>query len=150
MESEIKGLVKGLVEEVIRADMSMHASQVEAWTWMAAHCPKGEHIPRDIFKGIPQSRYLSMNEVVLKMFLKPVPMQTYWQRIKLWQWFKQRTGFFSDKSRVRARRPFIFEFCSAGENGAQSITITIKRLENGKIKADYSPADALTADLMTE
>jgi hypothetical protein len=142
MESEIKGLVKGLVEEVIKADMTMHASQVEAWAWMASHSPKGDHIPTDIIRGFPESRYLSMNEVVFKMYLKPVPVLSLLQRIR------KMIGFLPATAVLRQGKPYVFEFCNARDREAQSLTITIKRLENGKVKVDYTPADTRSAELM--
>lgn len=144
MESKIKGLVKGLVEEIIKADMTMHQSQVEAWNWMAQHPPKGSYIPDDIMRGFPENRYLSMKEVELKLFLKPVPVMSAWQRVK--NWF----GISPPPTRFRPGKPFNFEFSNAGDKEAQALTITIKRLENGTIKANYAPADALTAEFMRE
>ena len=142
MESEIKGLVKGLVEEVIKADMTMHESQVKAWAWMASHSPKGESIPPDIFRGFPENRYLSMNEVELKMFLKPVPVLTFWQRIR------KMIGFLPSEAALHPGKPSVFVFCNARDSEAQSLTITIKRLENGSVKVDYAPADTRSAELM--
>lgn len=142
MESKIKGLAKGLLEEVIKADMTMHASQAEAWSWMATHSPGGEHIPQDLFKGFPESRYLSLNEVIFQVHLKPVPVKSFWQRLKVGM------KLIFGRSTLRIQEPFQFDFCSARERSAQSMRITIKRLENGNIKADYAPADAKTIEIM--
>jgi len=142
MESKIKGLAKGLIEEIIKADMSMHANQVEAWTWMTTHRPRGEHIPRDIFRGFPESRYLSLNEVTFQVHLKPVPIQSFWKRLKLG------TNLLFGRSTIRTIEPYLFDFCSARDEFAQTMRITVKRLENGKIKADYGPLDARTAEIM--
>ena len=142
MESEIKGLAKGLVEEIIKADMSMHASQLEAWTWMAKNRPVGEQIPRDIFKGIPASRYLSLNEVTCDFHVKALPVRSYRQR------FKEGMKLIFGKSTARAGGPHLFDFCSPDTEGAQSFRITVKRLENGKIQADYAPVDRQTSAIM--
>jgi len=142
MESEIKGLAKGLIEEVIKADMSMHSSQVEAWTWMARQSPRGEHIPEDLFKGFPASRYLSLNEVKCDFHLKVLPVKSWRQRFKLGM------KLIFGSSTARSRGPYLFDFCSPDTEGAQSFQITVKRLENGKIKADYTPVDQLTKDMM--
>lgn len=142
MESKIKGLAKGLVEEVIKADMSMHASQIEAWSWMSKHIPVGDEIPREIFQGFPESRYLAMNEVSFQVHLKPLPMQSFWQRLRL--------GFrlLFGKSTYQNHHSHAFEFCSASDEGAQGMNILIKRFENGKIKADYLPLDQKTKEIM--
>lgn len=142
MEPKIKGLAKGLVEEVIKADMSMHVMQTEAWAWMGAHCPKGTHIPQDIFKGFPESRYLSLNEVSFQMHLKPLPVQSFWKRLK------EGMKLILGRSTLRTGEGYLFDFCGAGEPLAQTIRITIKRLENGKIKADYGPEDTRTSEIM--
>ena len=142
MESKIKGLAKGLIEEVIKADMTMQANQVEAWTWMAKHIPRGKHIPKDIFKGFPESRYLAMNEVTLHMYLKPVRMKSYWKRAK------EGIKLIFGGSRYRVSEPYVFDFCDAQDKNAQSIQIIVKRLEDGNIKADYRPSDANTSKMM--
>lgn len=142
MESKIKGLAKGLVQEVIKADMSMHAGQIEAWTWMNKHVPVGDEIPREIFQGFPESRYLAMNEVSFKVHLKPLPVQSIWQRLRL--------GFrvVFGKSTYQNQQSNAFEFCSASDKNAQGMEILIKRFENGKIKADYLPFDPKTEEIM--
>jgi hypothetical protein len=142
MEPKIKGLAKGLIEEVIKADMSMHVRQTEAWAWMAAQRPRGAHIPPDIFKGFPESRYLSLNEVTFKMHLKPVPVHSFWQRLKAGM------NLIMGRSTLRTGQGYLFDFCSSGEESAQAMQITIKRLKDGKIKADYGPADIQTSEIM--
>ena len=142
MESEIKGLAKGIIEEVIKADISMHASQVEAWDWMARNRPRGEHIPADIFKGFPESRYLALNEIKCDFSIKALPVQSFRQRLKLG------VKLIFGKSTARSTGPHIFDFCSSGDELAQNFQITVKRLEDGNIKADYSPVDTKTSELM--
>lgn len=144
MESEIKGLAKGLIEEIIKADMSMQASQIDAWKWMSEHRPSGEHIPRDILRGFPESRYLSMNQVNCDFHLKPLPLQSFSQRLKLGM------KLIFGRSTSRAAGPHLFDFCGASDKQAQHFHITVKRLENGKIKADYSDADARTTEILKE
>ena len=142
MESKIKGLAKGLVEEVIKADMSMQASQIEAWTWITKHRPRGVEIPGDVFLGIPESRYLSLNEVSFEAYLRPLTSRSFWQRFRLG--FKLMFG----NTTFRENNEYAFEFCSNSDKSAQKMNIIIKRLENGKIKADYLPLDEKTADIM--
>lgn len=144
MESEIKGLAKGLVEEIIKADMTMHASQVEAWAWMSKHRPNGDQIPEDIFKGFPENRYLSMNEVTCDFHIKPLPIKSFGQRLKLGM------KLIFGRSISSNRGPHLFDFCDSGDHNAQHFNLSVKRLENGKIKADYSPVDARTAEIMKE
>lgn len=142
MESEIKGLVKGIIEEIIKADISMHAGQLEAWSWMSRHSPKGEHIPEDIFKGFPENRYLSLNEVKCNFHVKALSNQSFRQRFRLG------IKLILGKSTARSKGPHIFDFCSSTDTNAQSLNITVRRLENGNIQADYSLADKITSDIM--
>src|SRR5690606_40648252 len=71
------GLAKALIDEIIKADMTMHEQQIEGWTWMNQHRPKGAHIPRDIMRGLSRGRYLSINEVEFKFHVKPMPVKTF-------------------------------------------------------------------------
>lgn len=142
MESEIKGLAKGLIEEVIKADISMHAGQLEAWTWMAKNRPVGKHIPEDIYKGIPESRYLSLNEVKCDFHVKVLPAKSFRQRVILGM------KLIFGNSTARSGGPYLFDFCGPDTEGAQTFQIIVKRLENGKIQADYTPMDRKTLDIM--
>jgi hypothetical protein len=144
MESEIKGLAKGLIEEIIKADMTMHASQVEAWAWMSKHRPNGDLIPEDIFKGFPESRYLSLNEVNCQFHIKPLPVQSFRTRFKLGM------KLILGRSTSRSTGPHLFDFCGSSDENAQHFNITVKRLENGKIEADYFPADTRTSEILQE
>src|SRR5690606_1736698 len=136
------GLAKALIDEIIRADMTMHEQQIEGWTWMNQHRPKGEHIPRDIMRGLSKNRYLSINEVEFKFHVKPVPVRTFWQR---WQLALK---LLYDKNYFSALQPFVFDFCGPKEEEAQSIVLKVKRLENGKTKASYEADGHQTAELI--
>lgn len=138
----IKGLAKGIIEEVIKADMTMHEQQIEAWTWMNKNRPTGQEIPHDIMKGLSSSRYLAINEVSFQFHVKPVPVKTFWERWRL------AYRLLYDKNYYSALQPFVFDICGSKEDEAQKFTLHIKRLENGKIKASYEPEDPNTADLM--
>lgn len=136
------GLAKLLIDEVIKADMTMHEQQIEGWTWMNRHRPRGEHIPRDIMRGLSRSRYLSINEVEFKFHVKPVPVKTFWQRCKL------AYKLLFDRNYFSALQPFAFDFCNSKEKEAQFMALKVRRLENGKIKASYEADDQQTAEIM--
>jgi hypothetical protein len=142
MDSRIKGLAKSLVEEVIRADMSMHASQIEAWTWIAKHRPRGEKIPRNIMEGLAKSRYLAMNEVNFELKLRPRPVKNYWQRALFG--IRLISGF----SKFDPNQEYIHEYANNQDQRAQAFQIKIKRFENGNIQASYDPTDDATKDIM--
>lgn len=138
----IKGLAKGLIEELIKADMSMHERQIEAWTWMNKNRPKGAHIPHDIMKGLSRKRYLALNEVTFDFHVKPVPVQSFWDRLRLA--FK----LLFNKNYYSTLQPYVFDICSANDEASHPITLYVKRLENGKIKASYQPDDEITKNIM--
>lgn len=141
-DRHINGFAKGLIEEIIKADMSMHERQIEAWAWMNGNQPTGDDIPRDIMKGLSQGRYLSINEVDFKFHIKAVPIATFRQRLRL------AYKLLYDENYYSALQPLVFDICGAKEEEAHAITLHIKRLENGKIKASYEADDELTAKMM--
>ena len=124
--------------------MTMHSSQVEAWAWMSKHRPNGDQIPEDIFKGFPENRYLSMNEINCQFHIKALPVQSFRERLKIGM------KLIFGRSTSRTSGPHLFDFCGSGDDKAQHFNLSVKRLENGKIKADYSPADARTTEILKE
>ena len=138
----IKGLAKGIIEELIKADMTMHEQQIEAWTWMNKNRPTGDDIPHDIMKGLSANRYLSINKVSFQFHVKPVSVKTFWDRWRL------AYRLLNDKNYYSALQPFVFDMCGANEKEAHSLTLHVQRLENGKIKASYEPEDQKTAEIM--
>ena len=142
MESNIKGLAKGLIKEVIKADMSMHEAQIEAWTWMNNFRPKGKDIPKNIMEGLSKNKYLSMSEVNLELNVKPVASESFLQRLRFG------LKFIFNGSSQHLFKGQSFELCKKDALDATKMQIKIKRLENGNIKAEYKPDDLMTKELL--
>ncbi|WP_155212642.1 hypothetical protein [Fulvivirga aurantia] len=130
-----------MIKEVIQADMAMHEAQIEAWAWMNRNRPSGDHIPKDIMKGLSKGRYLTINEVRFEFFVRPVNSKTLIARMCLF--FKVLKG---DLLTLAGGQ--VFEFCSHVDERAEKIDLKIRRLDDGTIKASYKPADMETANLM--
>src|SRR5512134_1346933 len=79
---QLKGIAADILREVIKADMSMHSAQIEAWNWFASHHPKGEYINEDIHDGFARNLYLGLSELKLQWHVKPVRLN-FWKRLIL-------------------------------------------------------------------
>ncbi|MFT7151162.1 MAG: hypothetical protein ACI82Q_003039 [Nonlabens sp.] len=142
MSNRIKGLAKGLIEEMIKADLTMHEMQMEEWARIARNRPEGDDIPANLMQGFGANRYLSLMETEFGIYIKRKP-QSLIERIKLaWR-------VLLGKTPMREDQEYEFQLCQANESGAQQMTLKIKRLDDGKIKASYLPADGETNELMT-
>lgn len=118
--------------------------QMEEWARLARNSPRGDDIPRDIMKGFGKNRYLSLNEIELSMHVKPRPPRKFFTRLKLG--FKVMFG----QSLLRHQEPFEYDLCSSNDKDAEAMKLTIKRLDNGKLKASYKPADQETTTIIDE
>jgi hypothetical protein len=137
----IRGLAAHILEEVIKADMSMHHAQIEAWKRFGELRPTGDLINPDIHIGFAEERYLCLNEVKLDFHIRPVTTSIL-TRIGTTLFSVFRSGGSN------GQRPHTFDFCSASDENGMAMTIVVKRFENGTVSADYGPADAVTEDLM--
>jgi hypothetical protein len=137
----IKGMAARILEEVIKADMSMHAAQIDAWMKFKKYRPKGELINNDIHIGFADKRYLCLNEVKLSFHIKSIPLNVA-NRIKL------AISLLKGKSSLALYTPVIFDFCPPGDEDAVSMEIRVKRFENGTVQASYGPVDNDTDDLL--
>jgi len=144
LENRIRGLARGVIQEVVKADITMHEMQIEEWARLARHSPRGDYIPRDLMKGFARDHYLSLNEVVLEMNIKPLPIESFWRRLVLG------TKLIFGRSFIRDGSPFLFDFCQSDDDLGQKLKLIIKRLDDGKLAASYEPSDSETATLMKE
>lgn len=138
----VKGIAADILKEVIRADMSMHAAQIEAWESFAQHRPKGEFINNDIHDGFARNMFLGLSELKLQLYVRPVRLNL-WSRLKL-----AFRVLFSGAVTTTARRPVVHEISSQQEKGAMLVEITVVRHRNGTVKAEYKPVDSFTEDLL--
>jgi hypothetical protein len=141
VQHPVKGIAADILKEVIKADMSMHAAQIEAWQWFANNRPKGEFINDDLHEGFARNMYLALSELKLQLNIKPVRL-SIWKRIALA--FK----VLFRGTLTAGPAPVVFEICSNNEVGAMRFEITVTRNKNGTVKAAYRPADDLTAELL--
>jgi len=142
-KEQVKGLAAHILQEVIKADMSMHQAQVDAWKKFGEYRPQGNLINPDIHIGFAEKRYLSLNEVKLSFRIKPHP-KSLLQRIKLA--FRVLRG----KNGLALHSPTIFDIASQDEEGSFQFEINVKRFENGSVKAEYKPTDTVTQNLLNE
>jgi hypothetical protein len=139
----IRGMAAHILEEVIKADMSMHYAQIVMWKKFGELRPVGVNINPDIHLGFAEERYLCLNEVKLDFHIRPVSASIL-NRIRT----SFKNLFRSGSSTVQGQH--IFDICSASDENAMAMSIVVKRFENGTIKAEYKPADQATDELMKE
>jgi hypothetical protein len=139
----IRGMAAHILEEVIKADMSMHYAQIEGWKKFGESRPFGDLINEDIHIGFAEERYLCLNEVKLDFHIRPVSTSILTRLgISLINVF--RSGGSNRPSQ------HTFDFCSASHEHAMAMSIVVKRFENGTVSAEYKAADEATEDLMKE
>ncbi len=139
----LKGLAAHILEEVIKADMTMHDLQTDAWKKFAEFRPRGKYINPDIHIGFPENRYLCLNEVKLDFHIKSIPL-TFSNRVKM------AIRFLRGESSLALYEPAVYDLCPASDEDAMSFSIVVKRFEDGTVKAEYKPADDETAAIMKQ
>lgn len=137
----LKGLAANILVEVIKADMSMHHAQIEAWKHFGEYRPRGEITNEDIHIGFARKRYLCLNEVKLTFHIKPL-QPTFITRAR------HAFNILYGRSSLTPYIPALYEICSAKDNDSIEMEIIVKRFENGTIKAEYKPVDHLTEELL--
>ena len=83
----VKGLASGIIEELVKADLTMHEMQIKQWARIVRYRPEGENIPRDVMRGFGQNQYLSLKEVELKMHVKPRTVPGFFKNSILYRFF---------------------------------------------------------------
>jgi hypothetical protein len=141
VQHPVKGIAADILKEVIKADMSMHVAQIEAWQWFANNRPKGEFINDDLHEGFARNMYLALSEIKLQLNIKPV-------RLNIWKRMTLAFKILFHGALIAGPAPVVFELCSGNEAGAMRFEITVTRNKNGTVKAAYRPADELTAELL--
>ncbi len=126
-----------IVEEVIKADITMHDRQLDAWKHFADFKPRGELINDDIDVGWAQQRYLTIDEVKFKFNVRLVP-DDFFTRMK------QGLRYIFGKYNPQAFYSSQFEITEAENPDSIQVSITVKQEEKGKMKITYKPVDAET------
>lgn len=137
----VKGLAAHILEEVIKADMSMHQAQIDAWKKFGEYRPQGNLINDDIHIGFAEKRYLCLNEVKLSFYIKKHPKNIL-NRIKL------AFNVLRGKNGLILSSPTIFDLSSPDDKEALHFEVLIKRFENGAVKAEYKPIDNTTREIL--
>jgi hypothetical protein len=136
----IRGLAAHILDEVIKADMSLHDVQIEMWKEFGESRPSGNLINPDIHIGFAEERYLCLNEVKLTLHIRQISASIY-DRIR--EYLLKRFGF----TNLPRGAPVIFDICSPGASNAMAMNIVVKRFENGTVSAEYGPVDEGTKEL---
>jgi hypothetical protein len=129
-----------LLEEVVKADMTMQDRQLEAWKHFSKYKPRNSRINSDIDEGWAAVRYLSLNEVKFRFRARQVP-RSFWKR--LWQGLKYIFGKYDPQ----AFHNIDYELTESLNPDTIEITVTVKQEENGQMKLSYDPVDARTRNI---
>lgn len=138
----IQGFASHILEEVIKADSSMHEAQVNAWTFFGKYRPRGDMINEDIHLGFAEKRYLALNEVKLIFYVKPLQF-LFFKRLRL----AFHTLFTS--SSLPAFLKGDYDLCSSMDEKAVSIEIIISR-EKNKLTANYAIKDKIDSEVSSQ
>jgi len=136
-EYDLDSFLTRLLEEVIKADMTMQTQQMEAWQHFSNSKPEGEHINSDIDEGWAPSRYLSINEVKFRFFVKLKP-RGFMKRLR------QGVRYIFGKYDPQAFQPSHYIITESENPESMEVTVTVKQEEKGRVKVSYEPVDART------
>jgi hypothetical protein len=139
----LKGITAHILDEVIKADMSMHDVQIEMWKHFGENRPSGKMINPDIHIGFAEERYLCLNEIRFTFHIRQISESVYY---RIFNQLKSRFRL----TNVPVSAPVMFDFCSPTDHHAMTMNIVVKRFENGTVSADYGAADEKTEELMKE
>lgn len=136
----LQSLTAHILQEAIAADMNMHEEQLKAWQWFAAHHPKGAYINSDIHEGFASKLYLALNNLKLSFSVRPL-RGGFLPRLRLaWKILAGRRRGIGE--------PLAYEICAADDFNAIALQISVTRFKDGTVKAEYTPTDQITADLL--
>ncbi|HAA14930.1 MAG TPA: hypothetical protein DCE41_25865, partial [Cytophagales bacterium] len=104
--------------------------------------PEREGWREDLAAGFPEDRYLAMRSVKMTAHIRPRPkrekVKVKVKRDGVLGWFgATKTKTVTRDVPPRTHEVQAFEFCSANDKNAQTIDITIERLNNGKVEAHW-------------
>lgn len=137
---KLESFLTVLLEEVVKADMSMHDRQLEAWKHFSDHKPRGTKINANIDEGWAEQRYLSLNEVKFKFHARVVPESF---RKRLMQAFR----YVIRKYEPQAYLPRNIQLTDDEKPDSIEVTVIVKQEERGKLKLSYEPDNELTRSI---
>ena len=143
VNNHIKGFAAHILEEIVKADMSMINAQIAAWTHFVKYRPSGNLVNKDIHIGFADNRYLSMNEVKLTFNIKPL-------QISIFKRFKIAFNIISGRTSMPLYFPVLYDFCATNDDNAIALEIIVKRSEDNSIKASYTAKDNKTSELLEQ
>jgi len=131
---ELQGFLAPLLQEVIWAELNMHRLQVKRWQQFleTAHTRYG--VNAHVNAGVAEQRYLGLDQIELAFYLRPLPKQGFWKRVRS-AWQVVRRGDMAET--VFAP----FELCKAGEDDAFQVVLHLKRVEPGTWVAEQTEPD---------
>jgi len=134
---DFESFLSVILEEIVKADLTMQDRQLDAWKHFSDFKPRGELINNDIEVGWAQQRYLTINEVKFKFNVRLVP-GGFFKRMK------QGLQYIFGKYNPQAFYYGVFEITKASSPDSVEVSITIKQEEKGKMKITYEPVGELT------
>ena len=129
---KLDSFLNSFTEEFVRADLSMHHQQKEAWKEYIAHIEDKQLLETGVLNGIAENRFLGLKEINLTMYVKPVP-RSFFQRMKLSFSiiFNKNTSFAWNMDRM--------EISKIKEEGSFELKVKITRDKNNKPQVSYEP-----------
>ncbi|MBT1711658.1 hypothetical protein KK062_25670 [Fulvivirgaceae bacterium PWU5] len=121
-----KGFAATFLQEVVRADMSMHDMQLAAWRHFLGSDPGGR--AAGATEGMAEQRYLFLEHVSLSFYIKPLPGLPFWQRVKL-SW-----NVLRGRKVIDGVGPQWYEVCAADDPERIAVVVEVRRSVDGKLE----------------
>ena len=121
-----KGFAATFLQEVVRADMTMHDMQLAAWRHFLRSDPAGW--AAGAIEGMSDQRYLFLDHVSLSFYIKPLPGLPFWQRVKL-SW-----NVLRGRKVIDGIGPQWYEMCEADDPDRIAVIVEVRRGSDGNLK----------------
>jgi hypothetical protein len=121
-----KGFAATFLQEVVRADMSMHDMQLAAWRHFLGSAPAG--LASGATEGMAEQRYLFLDRVSLSFYIRPLPGLPFWQRVKL-SW-----NVLRGRKVIDGIGPQWYEMCEADDPDRIAVVVEVRRGDDGNLE----------------
>lgn len=121
-----KGFAATFLQEVVRADMTMHDMQLAAWRHFLRSDPAGR--AAGATEGMAEQRYLFLDRVRLSFYVRPLPGLSFWRRVRL-SW-----NVLRGRKIIDGIGPQWYEICEADDPERIAVVVEVRRSADGNLE----------------